>query len=119
MQNVAAGRPVDLIRERLFPHVDDSSSLSVSCYRADFSASRIAHAVEDCDAHLLNLNLTSETTPAGEIIIDLRISHRDPARVARSLERYGYSVVAMDDAGGPDIDTMRDRVRQLMLHLGV
>nr|MDE6049811.1 hypothetical protein [Paramuribaculum sp.] len=56
---------------RLFPHCEESGELSVRCFRSDFSASRIARAVEDVDAHLLNLNVTSEVTSRGEVIVDL------------------------------------------------
>lgn len=105
---------------RIFPQSDEWSELSVCCYRNDFSASRIALAVEDCDAHLLNMNVTSEVTPAGEIVVDLRISHRNPELVARSLERYGYAVVRT--SGNPDdIDdsTTALRIGELLAHLNV
>ncbi|MDE6684329.1 MAG: hypothetical protein K2J94_04020, partial [Duncaniella sp.] len=46
--------------ERLFPPRDESSRLLVSCITSDYSASRIARAVEDADAHLLNLNVTTD-----------------------------------------------------------
>lgn len=105
---------------RLFPEVEESSELSVACYRADFSASRIARAVEDSEAHLLNLNVTSEALPSGEIVIDLRVSHRNAAAVVRSLERYGFEVVAVRGGGPSDSDdTLTERVGELLAHLNV
>ena len=83
-----------------FPAVGDSSRLIVGCRSEDYSASRIAHAVEDCNAHLLNLNITSMSGSADDdvagypVLVDLRISHRNPGRVTRSLERYGYTVLS-------------------------
>ncbi len=104
---------------RVFPHLDDVSELSVACYRTDFSASRIAHAVEDAEANLLNMNVTDRVTDRGEIIIDLRVSHRSPYAVARSLERYGFYVVEFlgmnpDD---DDADTLSERIGELLAHI--
>ncbi len=105
---------------RLFPEVEESSELSVACYRADFSASRIALAVEDAEAHLLNLNVTSEVLSSGEIVIDLRVSHRNSAAVVRSLERYGFEVISVRGISLSDNDdTLTSRVGELLAHLNV
>lgn len=99
---------------RLFPYNPESSVVTVVCRQSDFAASRMAHAVEDCDAHLLNLNVTAVTdepsaagckVPPGCVAVQLRVSHRNPAAVIRSLARYGYTAFA-DGAEGlaPDRD---------------
>jgi len=100
--------------EELFPPVEESSALSVACFPINYSASKIATAVEDCDTHLLNLNLTSECLPSGEVVVDLRVGVRNPEGIARSLERYGYTVVRMPEGPLPDEDTMRERVNELL-----
>lgn len=108
--------------QRLFPQCDESGELSVRCFRSDFSASRIARAVEDVDAHLINLNLTSEVTPLGEIIVDLRVSRRDVAAVARSLERYGYEVYRISSGASSseaDEEVAASRIAELLVHLNV
>lgn len=105
--------------ERLFPPVEESSELSVACYRTDYSASRIAHAVEDVDAHLLNLNVTSLVTDHGEVVVDLRVNRRSAASVARSLVRYGYRVVDIHDADEPISDSLSERVGELLLHINM
>lgn len=111
--------------DHYFPAAGETSRLLVGCRREDYSASRIAHAVEDCDAHLLNLNIISmgqtdytdfsdadsETAPS-QVISDLRVSHRSPASVARSLERYGYTVLDMMSGDGDTDDTGDDVTRQ-------
>lgn len=107
----------DKVLEHLFPPVPDSSRLTVSCRRADYSASALARAVEDCDAHLLNLNVTSATSmdPYGdELTIELRVNHRNAMSVARSLERYGYRVVGVENAADADCDTLRERYNELL-----
>lgn len=108
------------LEAHFFPTVEEASRLSISCYRADYSASRIACAVEDCDAHLINLNVTDRLTPEGEIIIDLRINHRNASSVARSLERYGYTVIQTSSEDG-DLhqEVAAGRVAQLMAQLNV
>lgn len=71
---------------------DDSSIIEIECAPADYSASRIAMAVEDTDTHLVDL----WTSPGdrGMLRVNLRVRRTDPSSVAHSLERYGYDVVA-------------------------
>lgn len=117
--------------EYLFPPVADSSRLLVGCRREDYSASRIARAVEDCNAHLLNLNVTSmsginesddrtafaEADSKFPVVFDIRVSHRDTAGIMRSLERYGYTVLDAQNARGADDDTLRERIDYLFKYL--
>lgn len=105
--------------ERLFPPLEECSELSIMCYRSDYSASRISRAVEDADAHLLNLNVTSEIGPGGEVVVDLRVSHRDAGAVSRSLERYGYTTLNI--RSGYDImqEVAADRMAELMAHINI
>lgn len=78
--------------EALLPDNPESSSLLVACRPADYSASAIAKAVEDCDTQLLGLAVTSMRHPDGRIVVALRVGARSPGAAARSLERYGYEV---------------------------
>lgn len=110
--------------EYLYPPVADSSRLLVGCMREDYSASRIARAVEDCNAHLLNLNVTKlgdgndnynqadsgDGDPKFPVLFDIRVSHRDATGITRSLERYGYTVLEAQNAHGADDDTFRERI---------
>lgn len=111
-----------------YPPVEDTSRLLVGCSRADYSASRIARAVEDCDAHLLNLNVismngsrdyTDDTADEHRlpVIADIRVTHRNAAAVAKSLERYGYSVIDWESADAADDDTARERIDHLFRYL--
>lgn len=107
---------------------EDQSSLTVSCAPADYSASVIARAVEDCDAHLLALEVMPADISAATraaLIIRLRINHRSPLAVARSLARYGYEALEispMPDTGTDDYtadDTLTRRIAELIRHLEV
>lgn len=105
--------------ERLFPPNEESCELSVACRREEYSASRIAHAIEDAEAHLLNLNVTSETTELGEVIADIRISHRDAGAATRSLERYGYRVTGMRYGFDRHAEMLQRRIDELLSHINV
>lgn len=113
--------------ERLFPPVEESSRVVIAVDSRHYSASAIARAVEDCDAHLINLNVAAGTTDAGETVVDLRTDHRNAAAVCRSLERYGYRVIATSGDDATDSDgpadpldaTTRDRVNEVLRYLSI
>ena len=101
----------------------------VACRAGDYSASLIARAVEDCNAHLLNLNVTSleghtnttnesdDGVPSYPVVFDIRVNHRDCTGITRSLERYGYTVLAAENAPGADDSTVKDRIEYLLKYL--
>lgn len=104
----------------------------MGCRREDYSASRIAHAVEDCNAHLLNLNVTSmdqsaPVDPDNEdmvdgkfpVVCDLRVSHRNAESISRSLERYGYTVLMSSSNETQDDSTLRRRISELFRYLEI
>lgn len=105
--------------EQLFAPAADTSSLLVACDRREYSASRLARAVEDADAHLLNLNVTSlraDDAPDGTVVVALRVGRRDALAVARSIERYGYDVLDFSGDTGDDdsYDTARRNADALL-----
>ncbi len=104
--------------DRLFPPREESSRLLVSCLPSDYSASRIARAVEDADAHLLNLNVTTDGERLdNRVVAELRVSHRSPLAVARSLERYGYEVVDVEHDSLADDEVASQRLNELMYYI--
>lgn len=108
--------------DRLYPPLSEWSTLTLTCRRPDYSASELTRAVEDCDAHVLNLNVTSQTYgDNADPVIELRISHTNPAPVARSVARYGYDVLHTGSSRQSDIDddTVLDRLNHLMRYLDV
>lgn len=114
-----------------YPPVAESSRLLIGCSREDYSASRIARAVEDCDAHLLNLNITARPDKTGDeegeafrlpyqYLVDIRVSHRNASGVKRSLERYGYDVIDILSAEhSEDSEMMRKRIDELFRYLEI
>ena len=125
VDNLPVAYPADPLH--LFPQVMDWSVIVVECGADQYSASLLSRAVEDCDAHVLNLNVVSGVALGEPSVVELRVNHRNPEPVARSLERYGYTVVATrssapeadgDDDGGDD-DVARRRVNELIRLLNV
>lgn len=104
--------------ERLFPPREESSRILMSCLPSDYSASRIARAVEDVDAHLLNLNITTDGEHLdNRVVVELRISHRSPLAAARSLERYGYEVIDVERDSLAADTLANDRINELLHYL--
>lgn len=82
---------------RMIAPRDDCSLITVECEPQDYCASMLAHAVEDSDAHLVDLF----TSPAenGKLTVTLRVRHSDPTAAVRSLERYDFHVVEAHSCG--------------------
>ena len=111
-----------LTPDELYAPAAEACHILLCCRRDQYSASRIARAVEDVDAHVLNLNVTALQLPGrdgGEcVVVALRVGRRDAAGVVRSLERYGFEVVDFEGASGtPDDDTARARAAELLRYL--
>lgn len=86
---------------RMIAPRDDCSVITVECAPEDYSASLLAHAVEDSDAHLVDLFSTPGEN--GRINVTLRVRHSDPTAAVRSLERYDFHVIEAHSSG----DTMQ------------
>lgn len=93
---------------RMIAARDDSSVITVECAPGDYSASRIAHAVEDADVHLVDLF----TAPAdgGKLMVTLRVRSVDPEATCHSLERYGYTVTDAHGEWYGNEDAMTERL---------
>lgn len=76
---------------RMIAPRDDSSIVTVECRPEDYSASLLAHAVEDAEAHLVDL--WSVPIEDGMLRVTLRVRSTDPTAAVRSLERYDFHVV--------------------------
>ena len=101
----------------IIPSRDDSSVIILRSAPTSYSASQIAHAVEDADVHLLDL----WTSPGddGDLMVTLRIQSSDPSGVAGSLERYGYEVVEAIGEENRNMDTAIERLLSLKTLLNI
>lgn len=102
---------------RMIAPRDDSSTIIMQTSPSDYSASRIAHAVEDADVHLVDL----WTTPGeGDLVnVTLRVRTSDPSGVVSSLERYGYEVMEVIEEETRNMETAIERLISLNTLLGV
>ncbi len=121
MEKIQPKDEKNAFERRIFPEIDEWSVLTVSCAYGHYSASRIAHAVEDSNCHLLNLNVTAGLcADTAQTVVELRVSTANPESVARSLERYGYEVIAVDSSSSSAVDDVtRERIEGLMRFLRV
>lgn len=96
---------------------DDSSTIVLETNPLSYSASQIAHAVEDVDVHLVDL----WTSPGegDQLRVTLRVRTTDPSAVAGSLERYGFDVVETAGDENRDLETAMERLLSLKTILGV
>lgn len=101
----------------LMPPQSEVSALTVLCHPDDFSASVLARAVEDSDAHLISLGIADAGLDDGRVAVELRTNRPNAASTARSLERYGFEVLAVSApeamAELPD-ETLRTRAAELL-----
>lgn len=96
---------------RMIAPRDDCSVITVECAPEDYSASVLAHAIEDTDAHLVDL--FSVPGDNGMLKVTMRVRHTDPSAAVRSLERYDYHVVEAH-AGGNVIQSMEIATERLL-----
>lgn len=108
----------NLSLEELFPPIDNEQTLTVVPRGAEILASRLALAVEDCDAHIVNLNITRFDSRSVPVEADLRIVGGNRLRIVRALDAAGYSVKG-EEADESEADTFRDRVNELLLYLNI
>lgn len=104
---------------RLFPPLPDESRLLVECKRGDYSASIITRAIEDCDAQVMNLNVTAAglDEDSGVTIVDVRVNCRSTDSICRSLARYGYEVIDTTVASDLDNERLRLRATEILRYL--
>lgn len=102
---------------RLIAARDDCSVVTVECRPEDYSASLLAHAVEDADTHLVDL-LTSPGSD-DRVQATLRVRCSDPSAVVRSLERYDFNVTGAHGTADADMMLTAERLAALNVFLNV
>lgn len=103
--------------EAIYPSRDDVSELLIAVRPADYSASLIAKAVEDCDMQLLGLSVTAMRTEEGLPVVALRVAASDSLGVERSLARYGFEVLHSADADDTEARAQAVARAQELIHL--
>lgn len=102
---------------RMIAARDDCSVVTVECPAEDYSASRIARAVEDADVHLVDM--LSVPAADGYLSVMLRVRCEDPTSVTHSLERYGYSVTEVSANSWCDGEAALERLMEVKALLDI
>lgn len=102
---------------RMIAPRDDSSVVTVECHPEDYSASLLAHAVEDADSHLVDL--WSSPSADGMMRVTLRVRSCDPSAAVSSLERYDFHVVEASGSTMRDAEIASERLLALQVLLNV
>ncbi len=95
----------------MMPPRPESSQVTVTCTPSEYSATSLARAVEDADAHLLDLYTLP--APHGNLKVVMRTSRTDPSPVVHSLRRYGFSVTETEGMTYSDHDRAAERLEEL------
>ncbi len=96
---------------------DDSSVLTIECEASDFSASRIAMAVEDADVHLVDM--LSRPSGEGMISVTLRVRTDEPSSVMASLRRHGFEVTESASGNEKELGLAAERLLGLQVLMNV
>ena len=96
---------------------DDCSVITLQCAPRDYCASELARAVEDSDAHLVDL--WSAPGNDGKLRVTLRVRRDDPSATVHSLERYGYDVTDVYGAEYRDSEEVATRLLELRTFMNV
>lgn len=102
---------------RMIAPRDDSSVITLECRPEDYSASMLAHAVENTDSHLVDL--WSVPAADGMLRVTLRVRCSDPSAAVRSLERYDFRVVEASGSMVRDAEIASERLLALQTLLNV
>ncbi|MDE6236183.1 MAG: hypothetical protein K2M56_10585 [Muribaculaceae bacterium] len=102
---------------RLIAERDDSSVVTVECQPSQYSASALAHAVEDSGFHLVDL--ISHPAENGMLRVTLRVRSLDPMPAISSLERYGFRVVDMAPKEDAQSAILAERIASLQALMNV
>jgi hypothetical protein len=113
-----AGTPAPTMWPMPLPAAD-ATDLLLAVDPADYAASAIARAVEDCDAQLLNLNILPQGDSRGRALVAIRAGRLNGAAIARSLERYGFEVADIRGPRPADDDSLASRADQLLRYLSM
>lgn len=103
----------------LMPYHPGSSRFTVVCKSRDYSAARIAHAIEDVGAHVLNLNITDRNVGDDMMAVDVRVDWGDISSIIRSLARYEYAVEDAEVGIETLSETERKRIEEFLRYIDV
>jgi len=95
----------------------DISYVELECAASDYSASKVAHAVEDADTHLAGL--WTVPSDGGKLHVTLRVLRSNPEPIVHSLRRYGFDVTDAYGLSSQEYKFSEEAFAALQLYLNV
>ena len=94
------------------------SILVLSMDLVDYSLAEIARLIEENNAKLISSTMAEDPLDKGKIKLTIKINQEDLSRVAATLERFGYRIIARYQTT-PNTDPDKDRLDMLMRYLNI
>ena len=92
--------------------------LVLSMDLVDYSLAEIARLVEENNAKILTSTMVEDPLDKGKIKLTIKLNQEDLSRVAATLDRFGYRIIAQyQTTHQPDPD--KDRLDMLMRYLNI
>lgn len=119
-----SGTLLEMLSEHSAAH-PEAVYLHVSTGYDNYCGSRVAVAVEDCNARLIFLHAAVPTDDLEPVDIYIGAEGASVAAIDRSLDRYGYSLLDViynrhgAEYNDDEDDTFRDRANNLLRLLDV
>jgi acetoin utilization protein AcuB len=94
------------------------SILVLSMDLTDYSLAELARLVEENNAKIISSTMAEDPLDKGKIKLTIKINQDDLTRVAATLERFGYRVIARYQ-NTPNAEPDKDRLDMLMRYLNI
>lgn len=92
--------------------------LVLSMDLVDYSLAEIARLVEENNAKLISSTMAEDPLDKGKIKLTIKINQEDLSRVAATLDRFGYRIIARYQTTH-NTDPNKDRLDMLMRYLNI
>lgn len=94
------------------------SILVLSMDLMDYSLAEIARLVEENNAKIISSTMAEDPLDKGKIKLTIKLSQDDLTRIAATLDRFGYRIIARYQTTRND-DNNKDRLDMLMRYLNI
>lgn len=92
--------------------------LVLSMDLVDYSLAEIARLIEENNAKLISSSMAEDPLDKGKIKLTIKINQDDLSRVAATLDRFGYRIIAQYQTTH-HVDPDKDRLDMLMRYLNI
>jgi acetoin utilization protein AcuB len=94
------------------------SILVLSMDLTDYSLAELARLVEENNAKIISSTMAEDPLDKGKIKLTIKVNQDDLTRIAATLERFGYRIIARYQ-NAPTAEPDKDRLDMLMRYLNI